>query len=203
MGADDLKTFLGSSTMFGDFVKLHTSPAVNAAISLGIALAILNANIAIILMIARQLYSTGRDHIWPTKISYALVRIHPKFNSPWVATLSCGVIASVACFIDINTLFVIIGSSLVFVYIMLCIAALVARRKNKTADSHYRMPLFPLPPVLALVGMIYVLYADYLDTAVGRPSLWATVGMIIVSATYYFAVLRRKGDWVLRSPDDE
>ena len=65
------------------------------------------------------------------------------------------------------------------------------------------MPLFPLPPVLALVGMIYVLYADYLDTAVGRPSLWATVGMIIVSATYYFAVLRRKGDWVLRSPDDE
>lgn len=198
LGAPDLKALLTSQNMFSDFISLIGGEHLNRLMSLGIALAILNANIATVIMVSRQMFSTGRDHVWPAKINYALTRIHGRFHSPWIATLVCGALACGACFIDMNFLFVIIGSSLVFIYGVLCVTVIAGRHKGLTAHGHYRMPFYPLPPVLALIAMLYILYADYLDEAVGRPSLLATLAMITISAIYYFAVLRRKGEWILR-----
>lgn len=200
LGAPDLKALLSSQTMFSDFIRVRGGETLAALVSLGIALAILNANIALILMIARQFYSTGRDHVWPSKINHLLTRIHSRFHSPWIATLTCGILASAACFIDMNFLFVIIGSSLVLIYSSLCLAVIGGRRKGITSHGHYRMPWYPLPPLLALLAMGYTVYADYLDAAVGRPSLWATAGMVTISTAYYFVVLRRRGRWVLNDP---
>jgi amino acid transporter len=134
--------------------------------------------------------------------NHHLSRVHTRFHSPWVATLVCGVLASFACFIDMNLLLVITGSALVVIYALLCVAAIVGRRKGMTAKKKlYRMPLYPLPPIAALLMLGYVIYANYLDEAIGRPSLVATLGMILISTGYYFLALRRKGKWVLTGPN--
>jgi hypothetical protein len=65
------------------------------------------------------------------------------------------------------------------------------------------MPLFPIPPVAALIMMGYVVYTSWLDTAVGRPSLFTTLAIAILAAAYYWLVLRRRGTWVLRGPEDD
>jgi len=49
--------------------------------------------------------------------------------------------------------------------------------------------------------MAYVLYANYLDDSVGRPSLFVTVAIMIASGLYYAFVLCRRKDWRLRGPD--
>jgi hypothetical protein len=64
------------------------------------------------------------------------------------------------------------------------------------------MPLHPWPSVLGLIGLGYVIYASALDPDVGRPSLWATALVILVSSAYYWLVLRRRGAWVLHQPLD-
>jgi hypothetical protein len=64
------------------------------------------------------------------------------------------------------------------------------------------MPLYPLPPVLAAASLIYVAYANFSDPVIGRPSLGATIAVMIVSAIYYVLVLRRRGTWELRGPVD-
>jgi amino acid transporter len=203
LGAPDLQALFSSSNMLSDFIGTRGGATLNTIISLGIALAILNANIASILLVARLLFSSGRDHVWSRAINHALSRVHPRFHSPWIATLACGVLASFACFIDMNLLLVITGTSLVVIYASLCVAALAGRRKGLTAKKKlYRMPLYPLPPIAALVMLGYVIYANYLDEAIGRPSLIATAGMMLISAGYYWLVLRRKGKWELRGPDD-
>lgn len=202
MGAPDLKALLGSQNMLPDFVTQAGGAKLNVIISLGVALAIFNALIAMVLMCSRQFFSSGRDHIWPRAVNRALTRIHKRFNSPWLATLLFGVLGAGACFIDQNLLFVIIGTSLVIIYAALCLAVIAGRRNGKTKRAPYRMPLYPLPPIAGLVALAYVIYANYLDPAVGRPSLWATLGMIVVSAAYYFLVLRRKGGWKLSGPKD-
>jgi amino acid transporter len=202
MSAPDLRTFLGARNMFGEFIRTNGGPALNTAISLGIALAIFNATIAVLLLAARVAFSTGRDRVWPRPISDALESIHSRFRSPWVATLVSGVLAALACLVSESLLLVITGAGLVLVYSSLCVAAIIGRWRGATAHGYYRMPLFPLAPVTALVLMLYVVYTSWLDPIIGRPSLFTTLGIMILAAAYYTLVLRRRGVWVLRGPED-
>lgn len=203
MGAPDLKAFLGSSNMFGDFIAARGGNVLGTAISLGIALAIFNAVIACILVAARFTFSTGRDNVWPAPVSRALALTHSRFHSPWVATLVCGVLAALACLVNENVLFVVTGTGIIVVYAALCLAVLVGRRRGTIAHGHYRMPFFPLAPIAALLMMVYVVYTNWLDPVIGRPSLITTVAIIILSAGYYALVLRRRGVWVLEGPKED
>ena len=202
MGVPDLRTFFRADNMFGEFISARGGAALNTFISLGVALAILNATIAVLLVAARVTFSTGRDRVWPRPISQALALTHGRFHSPWVATVLCGVLTALACLVNVNLLLVLTGTGLILVYAALCLAALIGRWKGRTAHGHYRMPWFPLAPIAALVVMVYVVCTSWFDPLTGRPSLLATLGIVIVSACYYALVLRRRGVWKLRGPED-
>ena len=202
-GARDLTAlFGGGDAMFSHFVADRGGRALSIVISLSIVLAIINCNIAFVVLVSRLLFSTGRDNVWPAPVNRALLRIHPRFGSPWVATLACGGLAASLCLVPQYTLTVLTGTTIVVVYGALCVSALVGRRTGRTAHAQYRMPLHPWPSVLGLMGLGYVIYASALDPDVGRPSLWATALVITVSAAYYWLVLRRRGAWVLHQPID-
>ena len=202
LGAPDLKSLLAAGNVFGEFITTQGGVALNTAISLGIALAIFNASIAVLLLAARVAFSTGRDRVWPRPISDALALTHSRFHSPWVAALVCGVLTALACLVPNNLLLLLTGTGLILVYSALCLAALIGRWRGGTAHGHYRMPLFPLAPIAALVVMVYVVCTSWLDAVSGRPSLFATLGIVVVSALYYALVLRRRGVWKLRGPED-
>ena len=196
-GARDLAgLFAGGDGMFSAFVADRGGAGLNAVISLCIALAIINCNIAFAVLVARLLFSTGRDRVWPDVCNRALLRIHPRFGSPWVATLACGVLAAAFCFVPLNLLEVLTGTTIVVVYGSLCVAALVGRRTGRTAHARYRMPFHPWPSLLGLLGLGFVVFASLLDPELGQPSLLATVVVIAFSAAYYVFVLRRRGAWV-------
>lgn len=202
LGAPDLKSLFAAENVFGEFITTQGGAALNTAISLGVALAIFNATIAVLLLAARVTFSTGRDRVWPRPISDALALTHGRFHSPWVAALVCGVLTALACLVPNNLLLLLTGTGLILVYSALCLAALIGRWRGGTAHGHYRMPLFPLAPIAALVVMVYVVFTSWLDPVSGRPSLFATLGMVVVSALYYALVLRRRGVWELRGPED-
>jgi len=197
LGAPDLTSLFSAENPFSSFIAVRGGHLMNILMSLCIALAIINANIASMVIASRMLFSTGRDHVWTASINQSLSLIHKRYHSPWVATLICGVLASLACFINLTLLLVITGTTIVVVYGALCLAALVGRRNKTTSHATYRMPFFPLPPLLALVVLLYVIYANYMDVAIGRPSLWVTLGISAVSTAYYYFILQRRGAWVL------
>ena len=200
VGAPRLKDLLGSQNMIGDFITARAGTGVNMAISLAIALAIFNAAIAILLQSSRLLFSTARDQVWTPGLNRLLTSTHSRFSSPWAATVVMGVVCATACYINETFLLVVTGTTLVATYAALCVAAVAGRRSGSTGHGAYRMPLFPLPPVAAALALVYVTYANWEDPVIGRPSLYATVALIAISAGYYLIVLRRRGDWVLRGP---
>jgi amino acid transporter len=200
MGAPDLKALLSSDNMLDYFIKLRGGDTLNTVVSLAIALAIFNAVIAIILLTARIVFSSGRDGTWSRSINAALVATHPGFHTPWIATLTCGVLSAAACFIDINVLLVVTGTSLIAVYVALCLASIQGRRNGTTAHGTYKMPGHPFPAIIAILVTGYVAWLNALDSAVGRPSLMVTVGVLVVAAIYYAVVLRPRG-WDLKGPE--
>ncbi|MBT2211474.1 MULTISPECIES: APC family permease [Actinomadura] len=203
LGAPDLDTLLHSDSMMEYFITERGGATLNKVISLAIALAILNAVIAIMLLTARLIFSSGRDGTWSPRVDKALTTLHPRFGTPWIATVIGGVFSAAACFLEEKFLLVVTGTSLVFVYGALCLAVIAGRRNGTTAHAGYRMPWFPVAPVAALLALVYVVYQNAKDPEVGRPSLFVALGVIAAASAYFALVLRRRGGWHLQGAADE
>jgi len=201
-GAPDLKAFLGSKAVFSDFVATAGGPVLSRLMGAGIALAIVNAVIAMVLLCARQLYATGRDGVWPNAANRALTALHPRFRSPWAATLAAGAIAAALCLTDLKLLLIVTGTGVAVIYAILCIALIVGRRTGRTAGAQHRAPFGPAISGLSVVALIGVLYADWLDPEEGRLGLIAAVATGVGGALYYLLAVKRRAGFALRAPED-
>ncbi len=202
VGAPDLKALLESDSGLVDFIGVRGGPVLKRVLSLGIALAIINAVIAMVLLTARQLFATGRDEAWPGPVNTALALVHPRLRSPWLATLAAGALAAGLCFVNQTLLVIATGTGAAVIYGVLCVAALIGRRTGATRHGHHRMPLYPWVPIATLIALAGVLYADWLDPAEGRPGLFIAIGVAVAFAFYYAIAVRGRGRWTLREPED-
>ena len=157
LGAPDLAAITASSQPMIDFIDATANKTVDTIVSLGVALAIFNATLAIILEFGRILYSASRDRAWPGVINDWLVSVHPTLKSPWIATALVGIVSAhpvpdgrpehahhahrrrARCRLRVRRH-----------------RRAVGRYTGATAASPYRMPLWPLPPLLALAALIYI-----------------------------------------------
>ncbi|WP_158891089.1 APC family permease [Amycolatopsis anabasis] len=203
LGAPDLGALFGAENLMSYFLGARGGEALTTAVSLAVALAIINAVLAIVLISSRMVFSSARDEAWPGPVNRALGALHPRFGTPWMATLLTGAVGAALCYVDPELLLVVTGTSIVAVYATLCVASIAGRRNGSTAGGAYRMPWFPVAPVLALAALAYVVYQNALDARIGRPSLFVTAGIVLLALLYYVGVLRRRGEWVLRGPEPE
>ena len=200
VGAPDLPALFAAADPFGGFVMTRGGGTLAAWVSIGVAVAIVNAAIANILAIARFFYCTGRDGAWSRPIDRLVVAVHPRFRSPWIATLIVGAAGVAACFLSLPLLLVLSGAGLAIIYLGVALAVMVGRRTGATAHAPYRMPLYPLAPVVTIIGLGGIFWASWQDTETGRPGLIATGIQMAVSAFYYLLILRRRGEWIVHDP---
>ncbi len=197
LGAPDLATLTTSPAPMTYFLLATSSETVNTLVSLGVALAIFNATIAIILASGRILYSSARDRAWPGPMNKWFATVHPRLRSPWVATAIVGVLGVIFCIgVDLNTLIMLTGASLVANYALIAFAAIVGRISRATDGSPYRMPLWPLWPILALAATLFV------ATQQTSTALIVTGLTILIGLVYWAVVILPQGGraWNLREP---
>jgi amino acid transporter len=200
-GAPDLKGVLTAEAPFPAFLTATGGPLVDDLVSLGVAFAIINAMIAIGLINARQLFCSGRDGVWPGPLNRWAAAVHPRFHSPWIASLVMGAVTLACCFIPLTQLVILSGANIALLYAGVSLAVMVGRMNGTTAVGHYRMPLYPFWPLAALVGIAGALFAAALDPEQGQPGLVANAAVMAVSAAYYLVYLKRRGGWRLRGAD--
>jgi len=201
VGAPSLQELTSSSRgPITYFIVSTAGETVNTIVSLGITLAIFNAVIAILLAFGRVMFATGRDKAWPAPISGWLATVHPTFRTPAVATTLVGAVGVVLCLtVGLDTLVTLTGASLVLNYAMVALAALVGRMNGATADSPYRMPAWPLPPLLALGALLYITFEQ-------TATAWLVTGVTaLIALAYYFIYLypRQGRAWRMLSPSED
>jgi amino acid transporter len=185
----------GSAVPLEYFIDATSNHTLYTIMSIGIVLAILNAVIAIVLAAARILYSSARDRAWPGPVNQWISFVHPRFKSPWLPTVFIGALGAVQCLaVSLTTLVNLTGASLVADYALIAIAALVARPVGATAHSSYKMPFWPLPPLLALASLSYVF------TQQTRALLEATLITMSIGLVYWAVVIlpQHGRAWALR-----
>lgn len=201
MGAPNLVDLMSSPQMMSYFIESRAGKLIATIVSLSIATAIFNAVIAMILQSARLVYSTGRDNTWFPSLNTALATIHPRFNSPFNATILLSIASCIACFMKLETLMLLSGTMVIVVHSLLCIAVILGRRNGTTDNGFSRMPFFPIPAVLCLAGMAAIFYLNLIDADFGRPSLISTGEIILCASIYYFLFLSRRKNWNFHLPD--
>jgi amino acid transporter len=203
VGTADLAGLFAASNPFGGFVMERGGATLANWVAIGVAVAIVNAVVANILLISRFFYSTGRDGVWGRPIDRLMIAVHPHFRSPWITTLAVGAAGVAFCFLPLSLLLVLSGAGLAIIYLGVALAAMVGRRTGATAHAPYKMPLFPLAPLVTVAALGYIFWTSWLDAETGRPGLIATGLQMVAAAAYYVLVLRRRGTWVVRDPFEE
>ncbi|CAI1032886.1 MULTISPECIES: APC family permease [Serratia] len=158
IGAPSLVEMAKQADPVGYVVSQLGGPTLARVVSGAIYLSVFNAIIAIVAQFSRMMFSSGRDGFWLPQVNRALKKIHPRFGTPWIATLLFGIPSALLAFCsnlgDLTSFTVIL---LLLVYIIMAIAALISRRRVHFHHP-YLMPLWPLPVVIALLGCLYVLW---------------------------------------------
>jgi amino acid transporter len=199
-GAPDLQTLLAAGDgMIADFTAHAGGAALSRAISAGVALAILNAVIALVLMTGRQVYATARDGVWPGAAGRWLSKVHPRTGAPWVATLAAGAMSAAFCLVPMKLLLTLSGSSVTLIYIALTLACLLHGKRRAVAPG-WKLPLWPWPPLLAIALLVVFAGASLQD---GALSFAVSVACAAAAAAYYLLVLKPRGGWRLAGPSVE
>jgi amino acid transporter len=181
----------------GALVTGWSNSALGVAISLCIAAAIVNAVIVMVIQNSRVLYASARDQAWPTPVNRAMSVVSSRFGAPWVATLVTGLSEAVLCFVPVETLSGVTGVAVVALYLSVAAAALGARRAAHRKPEVWRMPGWPVVPVLSVAALAYVLIEQ------SALDLGITAAVVLVSALYWWGYLRRRADrWVVTVPQD-
>lgn len=176
LGASDVAELTGGD--LSAMVTAWSNSAVGTFVSLCVALAIINAGIVMVIQNSRVLFASARDKAWPKPVNDGLARLG-RFGSPWVATLAVGVPGAALCFVNLDTLYGVTGVSVTGMYLLVAVAALLARRGQHRHTSAWRMPLWPAVPVMLIVVLGYILTQQ-------EPVHLAWTGGITAVATLYW-----------------
>jgi amino acid transporter len=156
-----------------------------------------NILLAVLLGYARILYSSGRDRTWPVPISRALGRVHPRTRTPVAATLAIGAGAlTLTAVSDYAAAVTFASLTVVVTFALIALSALVSRLLRPGLARPYRMPLWPLPPVVGLAGV-----AVTVALQTGR-DLAIVAGILVAGVVYDLVYLRPRCDthWILLEP---
>ena len=190
LGTGSLTDLFGSDLPVEAFLEERAGHAVTVFVLVSIALAIVNAIIAIALQSGRLLFAAARDQALPASLAAPLTRVSASAQMPWVATIVMGVLATAGCLVPLGVLLNATGSTLAFSYGFIALAAIMMRRNASPGDG-YRMPWWPLPPVAALLAIATIFVVGVLD-----PNQWLSlgiaVGIVAAGYAYYFCYLRSR-----------
>ncbi len=152
----------------------------------GVVIAMFDTGLSANLGYARIYFASGRDRMWPGPISAVLASTNRHQVPKWAFGL-LGIGCGVFCYLSsLTSLITFTSVMIVAIYLLIASAAIVSRRRERDAQRPYRMPLWPLPPVLAIVGiglaLRYQKLSDVITTAV----------VVAAALVYWLAYLQRR-----------
>jgi amino acid transporter len=123
-------------------------------------------------------------------------RLHPRHKFPDVSLLALGVVAAVFCFFNLAAVIAaLVAIRILLQYVLQQVGVMVLRIKRPEMRRPFRMWLYPVPPLLALAGFLFIVFSR---REASRELLDALV-VAFSGSLIYFVRARRRGEWPFKS----
>lgn len=165
-------------TAFASHAWAHTA---GSAFVILIAIASVASVFALLFGYSRIPYAAALDGNFPA----IFARLHKRNSVPTVALLVLCGITLLCCMLRLQEVIAsLVVVRIVFQFLLQGVAVMLPRhRKERQQAGRFRMPLYPLPTVLAMCGFVYIL--------ISRPRLFVElrpVGFVLITGLLVYSV---------------
>ena len=180
IGSLDWHTAQYSKAIAADFMQVVYGRWAALLISVLVLVVSFGAVFANMLGYSRIPYAAAADGRFLSVFS----RLHPTGEFPTISLLFMGGMSMVACLFSLTDLIkVLIVVQALFQFAAQCIAVVFIRRRHPGDTDNYRMPLYPLPALIAMLGWIYIAASSGLRyVAIGLGTVAAGFAIYLIKA---------------------
>jgi len=190
--------FRDSPAAAADVLRLGIGDWGARLVSLLICISALGAINGQIFTGARIYYAMGRDH----KLYARLGRWHPRMGTPVASlilqiTVTLGLIAAFGMLRSGFESMVEFTAAIYWTFALLVgLSLFVLRRRDRQVERPYRVPLYPLPPILFCASCLFMLYSSlsYAFAAARYEPVWAVALVAIGVVAVFFNPPREEAD---------
>ncbi|XXY54999.1 amino acid permease [Sorangium sp. So ce269] len=158
-------------------------PWAQFIISLGAIAGITSVLLVLMLSQPRVLLAIARDGLLPRSFFGS---VHPIFKTPWKSTFLTGfAVATLSALLPLRILAELVNIGTLLAFLFVCAAVLIMRRKAPDAPRPFRVPLYPLTPILGIAICLILMFSLPTENWL-RLAVWLLLGIAI-----YFGYSRK------------
>jgi basic amino acid/polyamine antiporter, APA family len=151
---------------------------IGGLVSLGAVMGLTSVLLVLLLGQSRIFFAISRDGLLPAAFS----RVHPRFLTPYVPTVTTGLAVGVAAaLLPIQEIAELANIGTLFAFVLVCLGVWILRHLDPDGRRPFRTPFVPAVPIIGALSCLYLMESLPLVTWI-RFFGWMAVGLVI-----YFA----------------
>jgi APA family basic amino acid/polyamine antiporter len=158
-------------------------------IAAGAVAGIISVVLVSMLSQARILLAMSRDGLLPRFFG----EVHERFRTPWKSTIVTGCfVGTLAALLPLRVLTDLVNIGTLLAFVIVCSAVLVMRRRHPEAKRPFRVPFYPVTPILGILMCLLLMFSLPSENWL-RLAAWLAAGLAI-----YFLYSRRHSSLRMR-----
>jgi amino acid transporter len=158
LGVLPVQQSMHSSAIVADYMQAAYSVRSAQVVDVLILVASFASVFAILLGFSRIPFAAAREG----EFFSVFAKIHPTKGFPHISLVILGVLSACACMLNLSTLIsLVIVIQTMVQFLAQCVAVVLLRRRHaEEGKLTFRMPLYPLPVVIAFMGWLLILISS-------------------------------------------
>jgi APA family basic amino acid/polyamine antiporter len=179
-GLQDYRILAQSGSPIADAAKTMGNFTIVAAVSFGALIAIVGVLLTNLIGLSRVAFAMARNGQLPKSIA----KVSSRFGTPYIAVLAMSALLIVIAFaLDLKQAVAITSFALLSTHLIVNFSA-IRLRKKMPSSAKFRVPFYPLIPVLGLLSCIILMFSLPIES-------WVVAAIVVgISAVTY--LLRKK-----------
>jgi amino acid transporter len=175
-----------STSIVSDFIRRIYGLTAAKVVTVLILWTTFASVFAVLLGYSRVPYAAASDG----RFFRVFARLHPTKNFPSFSVAFIGLTSALACLLNLEVLInALIVIQVLIQFIAQIIAVTLIRRNRPELHRPFRMPLYPLPSIVALLGWLYILVAS------GLRYIIAGICLLAIGVIAYLLRAHRAHEW--------
>jgi amino acid transporter len=143
---------------------------------------------SLLLGYSRVPYAAARDGNY----FRVLAAVHPRHGIPHRSLVALGLVASAFCFFSLGQVItMLVVTRILLQFFLQQVGVMVLRVQRPELKRPFRIPLYPLPPLVAMGGFVFIL----VNRSHALGGLAVAAGIAISGTLIYMVRARRLGQW--------